>query len=443
MSASSGSGKLLLGALGVGAVGTGIFAAWKAYLKQQKEKTKEIGQTPTPVKPSRTLTFEPLEAALQSHAKLGASNQSLRPLSPVTACGEDDHEKEMIDLFGASVAIVTLGVPGSGRASVVDTMRPWLGAWSFQTRHLTLANVLGQGYRSGGYSEDAISELLQRYGELTAVDGTAYVKLVCQRAWERSRSPTVFLISDLTSETEIRFLQSRFKTVIVLHVVNSPTVDPLPFADYCVRNTGTREELGEQIGLYFSGHILPALKGMMDLEDVRKGLESHVIRTEDVVYYDTNALFADPGTLFACMYMFAALLKTKNVHSKIDAIVAVSAKAVPLTTCLTYMLNKSNPSLLYHTHVHEDLVPYPVEWAGGESAVGPFAVGWAPHLLPTGSKILLVDDILASGRRASAVGDLAEKLGYEVAGLSVLFVIDQGDKERATLDFPLIPLLEL
>lgn len=370
------------------------------------------------------------------------SNQSLH-LSPILKeMGDKDLEEvAKTSLFEVSTALVFMGVPGSGRATMVDTLRPWLGAWGFQSRHLTLANVLGQGYASGGYSQDQVDALFESYKDLTSVDPAAYVKRVCDRAWERSRSPTVFMIADLSTEAEIRYLKQRFGKVVVFHLVTSSSAPGLPFADKVIHNTGSKDDLIETTRRYFASSLLPALKDLTSLDSIQKDLISRSIKNAETgeVYYDTNSLFANPSTLFSCMYIFSSLLKTMDMGSKIDAIVAVSSKAVPLTTCLSYMLGKPNPSLLYHTHIHEDLLPYRVEWAEGDSAGGHFAVGWAPHLLQEGSRVLLVDDILATGRRAEAVGSLAESLGYEVVSLCVLFTLRP--EETTTLDFPLISLL--
>jgi len=353
---------------------------------------------------------------------------------------EEEERVQMESLFEVSTVIVTLGVPGSGRATLVDTLRPWLGAWGFQTRHLTLANVLGQGYASGGYSQDQVDALQTRYKDLTSVDATAYVRIVCRKAWERSRSPTVFMVSDLTSEAEIRYLRQKFSKVFVLHLTTSAPAEALPFADTLIPNLGSKEDLIEIARRYFAATLLPALKDVTSLDDLSKDLKSRAFSYGGGTYYDTNSLFANPSTLFSCMYIFSALLKTMDIQTRIDAIVAVSAKAVPLTTCLAYMLRKPNPSLLYHTHVHDDLVPYPVEWAEGDSAGGHFAVGWAPHLLESGSRVLLVDDILATGRRAEQVGALAKRLDYDVVSLCVLFTLNAQDT-KTTLDFPIVSLL--
>ncbi|MBD8011582.1 MULTISPECIES: adenine phosphoribosyltransferase [Microbacterium] len=44
--------------------------------------------------------------------------------------------------------------------------------------------------------------------------------------------------------------------------------------------------------------------------------------------------------------------------------------------------------------------------------------------LPTGTRVLLIDDVLATGGTLAAGRQIVERLGYHVAGISVLFEID-------------------
>lgn len=44
--------------------------------------------------------------------------------------------------------------------------------------------------------------------------------------------------------------------------------------------------------------------------------------------------------------------------------------------------------------------------------------------LPSGTRILLIDDVLATGGTLAAGREIVERLGYAVAGISVLFEIE-------------------
>ena len=51
--------------------------------------------------------------------------------------------------------------------------------------------------------------------------------------------------------------------------------------------------------------------------------------------------------------------------------------------------------------------------------------------LPAGCRVLLIDDVLATGGTLAAGREIVERLGYTVAGISVLFEIaDLGGRER-------------
>lgn len=342
---------------------------------------------------------------------------------------------EMPKMLASCIAIVFTGKVGSGRSTVMNIMRPWFSTWGYSTITLSIANVMGKGYKCGEICQLRILCEAMRY-----VDPTYYVKLVCNKVTECNETsiPHVLLVSDISTETELLYLKSVIKNVIVVHVLDSETSVPLAFSNTCIKNIASHcntnmendkncinaETLKDNVSKCFAGTIVPFLKGMMTVDQIKECLIRHAIVTNKITFYDMNLMFSDPNVMFSCMYVIAALVRTKPDLMVANAIVAVSERAVPMAACLAYMLGKKNPSLMFHTHPHDDLVPYDVEWATGTSITGQFAVGWPVHLLPRGSKIILVDDIYSTGQRSKVVRKLAESNGYVVNGTCVLFKLE-------------------
>lgn len=369
------------------------------------------------------VTFEKKDTDVEPYE---SSSSVIESMSSFTSKNDD-----MSKLLASSVAIVIMGKVGSGRSTVVNIMRPWFSTWGYSTRHLTIANVIGQGYIKGGYSENDIRQLRKQCEEMRCVSPTSYAKLVCKKAWERDVSNTsaVLMVSDISTEAEITYLKSVMKNVIVVHVVNSETSTPISWAHACIRNIDIHnnshiknmETLKNSVSRCFAGTIIPSMKGMMNVDKIKECLIKHAIVSDKLTFYDTNHMFSDPNVLFSCMYVLAALIRTKPDLMASNAVIAVSERAVPLASCLAYMLGKRNPSLMFHTYPHDDLVPYSVEWATGKSITGKFAVGWPVHLLPMGSNVILIDDIYSTGQRSKVVRELAKSLGYIVNSTCVLF----------------------
>ncbi|WP_246454534.1 adenine phosphoribosyltransferase [Leucobacter denitrificans] len=79
-------------------------------------------------------------------------------------------------------------------------------------------------------------------------------------------------------------------------------------------------------------------------------------------------------------------------------------------------------------------LPRPAASVGYELEYGVAEVE-AHNDVPQGSRVLLIDDVLATGGTLIAARQLLRELGYEVAGIAVLFEID-GLGGRSALEDP-------
>lgn len=371
------------------------------------------------------------------------------------------------DTLRDSTAIVFVGARGSGRSMAIRLMRPWLRQWAYSSRHLTIANVVGKGYVKGAFSDDEWDRTYSKYLDETRKDPLYYVKRLLHCVTERDAHPTVMMISDVHTDDEVAYLKSVVGQVIVLGIhriaedsstpktptitTNIPTLtQPVPTLthpwpcdttpDILVPNHGHDEGAFESaLRMAFVGHVLPRMRSYMTLEEVRAMVVASAFPKDDgSTYYDTYSLWSSPRALSSVMYAYASLLRLSDLH--VDCVVAVSEKAVPLTSFLAHMLDCRNVLLLHHTRIREP-TPFAVTWREGHSAVGDFAVGWPNHLTREGDRALLVDDILATGEKARRVVDLARERRVEVIMLCVLFQVGTGG--ALPEDVPVQRLIEL
>ena len=349
-------------------------------------------------------------------------------------------------MLDACTAILFLGSRGSGRSTAIRVMRPWLRQWAYSSRHLTIANVVGKGYVKGSYSEKEWQATYKEYTEEMKKDGLFYVKRLLDCVQERDAHPTVMMVSNIHDAQEVAFLRKNVGKVIVIGInreVHEP-FDLEPFGDdLCtVKNTGDETSFTSSLRMTFVGHVLPRMRTYLTLDDIKTEILKNAISvtsptqslSHKYMYYDMYSLWSQPKCLSSVMYAYASLLRVKEVD--IDCVVAVSEKAIPLTSFLSHMLGCRNIILLHHTQVREK-TPFDVAWGEGKSAFGPFAVGWPKHLTRPGQKVLLFDDILATGNKARAVIELAKEVGVHVSMFCVLFQIGSADLPES------VPVLQL
>ena len=130
-------------------------------------------------------------------------------------------------------------------------------------------------------------------------------------------------------------------------------------------------------------------------------------------FYDITTLLKDPEGLKGTIDGLYGLCRDE----KVDTVIGVESRGFIFATPLAYMLNAGfvpvrKPKKLPAEKVS---ISYDLEYGQDTLEIHKDAVG-------SGHRVLIVDDLLATGGTARAVVDLVEGLGGEVAGL--LFVVE-------------------
>lgn len=130
-----------------------------------------------------------------------------------------------------------------------------------------------------------------------------------------------------------------------------------------------------------------------------------------IVFKDITPVLANPALVREIVHELAYQLK----HEKIDAIAAVEARGFIFGGMLAHELQcgfipvRKSGKLPYKTIVQE----YSLEYGTASVEVHKDAVS-------PGSRVLIHDDLLATGGTAGAAAQLVKRLGGEVAGFNFL-----------------------
>ncbi len=142
-----------------------------------------------------------------------------------------------------------------------------------------------------------------------------------------------------------------------------------------------------------------------------------------ILFRDITPLLKDPAGYRAAIDLFAERFR----DAKIDLIAGIEARGYLLGAPLAYSLGLGfipvrKPGKLPYTTIKEE---YALEYGTNTLEIHEDAVG---H----GQRVLVVDDLLATGGTAAATGRLLERLGAQVAGYAFLIEL-AGLKGRAAL----------
>lgn len=134
-----------------------------------------------------------------------------------------------------------------------------------------------------------------------------------------------------------------------------------------------------------------------------------------ILFYDITTLLKDPGGLARVIDS----LRSRYAGAPVDLVLGIEARGFIFAPAVAYALGKGfvpvrKPKKLPAETVR---VEYALEY-------GMDALEIHRDAIEPGQRVLIVDDVLATGGTAAAVAGLVEKLGGTVAGLAFVVELD-------------------
>jgi len=130
-----------------------------------------------------------------------------------------------------------------------------------------------------------------------------------------------------------------------------------------------------------------------------------------VVFKDITPLLANPQAVKTCMALLVNTLKDKNI----DKVVGVESRGFFFATLLAYELGAGFVPVR-----KPNKLPYETISASYELEYGLDMLEVHTDAIAKGERVLVHDDVLATGGTARAVCDLVEKLGGEIVQCNFL-----------------------
>lgn len=175
---------------------------------------------------------------------------------------------------------------------------------------------------------------------------------------------------------------------------------------------------------------------MTEIETIAQELKSSLKQFEN--FPQEGILFEDFLPIFAKPDLFRKLVQAFQIHlgdTKIDYIVGLESRGFLFGPALALAVNAGFVPVR-----KPGKLPGPTLRAEFQKEYGKDSFEIQEGVLPKGSKVVIVDDIIATGGSASAAGELVSKAGADV--LEYLFVMElEFLKGRDILKSPSFTLL--
>lgn len=141
-----------------------------------------------------------------------------------------------------------------------------------------------------------------------------------------------------------------------------------------------------------------------------------------IVFRDITALLADPAALRAAVDAMAAPWR----DSRVSAVAGIESRGFILGGAIAYALGAGFIAVRKKGHLPRETISKAYQLEYGEATLEVHADAAA-----AGQRVLIVDDLLATGGTAAATTALLHQLGAEVSGCAFLIELDGLDGARA------------
>ena len=149
-----------------------------------------------------------------------------------------------------------------------------------------------------------------------------------------------------------------------------------------------------------------------------------------IIFRDITPLLGNGAALRSAVDALAGL------HQGIDSVIGIESRGFILGAPVAYALGVGMVPVRKLGRL-----PRPTERADYALEYGTNTVEIHADALRPGERVLIIDDVLATGGTAAATAELVERLGGEVTGIAVLIELpDLGGRERLT-DYAVTSLL--
>ncbi|TDI40485.1 MAG: adenine phosphoribosyltransferase [Acidobacteria bacterium] len=136
---------------------------------------------------------------------------------------------------------------------------------------------------------------------------------------------------------------------------------------------------------------------------------------EGIVFKDITPLLSDPASFRKAINLMAEPLAEREF----DAIIGIESRGFIFAAALAYELNKGQILVRKPGKLPADTVQVTYDLEYGSDILEMHA-----DAIESGQRIVIVDDVLATGGTARGVADLVEKVGGKVEAFSFLIELD-------------------